>query len=246
MIRIIITLIIAASVLAAGWVMSNTIMYVKTLDSSLLTVTGSATETINSDQVKWPSNFTRQVGADALRDGYAQMARDTEAVKAFFQSRGVTTDEVAFSPVLMTPLLENCGNPPRAGCTNSPVAYRLQQNTEINSKDVDKITRVAQDVSPLINQGVVFSSQRLEYYYGKLAAMRVQLLATATKDAQTRAEQIAGSTGAHLGKLTTASSGVIQVTPVNSTQISDQGSYDTTTIQKQVTAVVRASFTLTP
>jgi hypothetical protein len=38
--------------------------------------------------------------------------------------------------------------------------------------------------------------------------------------------------------------GVLQITAVNSTDISDSGTYDTSTIQKQVTGVVRATFSV--
>jgi hypothetical protein len=38
--------------------------------------------------------------------------------------------------------------------------------------------------------------------------------------------------------------GVFQITAVNSTEISDYGSYDTSSIDKKVTAIVRASYTI--
>jgi hypothetical protein len=242
----VVALIIAGSVLGGTVIVTDTVRYVKTLDTSLLTVTGSSQQLITSDQVKWPSSFSRQVGVDGLKDGYAQMKNDLELINRYFTTNGIDPKEVTLFPVVQTAVLEQCSQPPRPGCGTTPIGYRLIQNLEVNSGDVEKLTRLAQDVSPLINQGVIFSSQRLEYYYAKLPDLRVQLLGAAIKDAQTRAETIANTSGAHLGRLTTASSGVIQVTPVNSTQVSDQGSYDTTTIQKQVTAVVRASFTLNP
>ena len=147
-------------------------------------------------------------------------------------------------PVLLTPIQEQCGTPPRPGCANTVIAYRLMQNVEVNSSDVQQITAVAHNASALINQGVVFASRNLEYYYSKLPELRVQLFAQATRDAQARAEQIAASSGARVGHLISASTGVIQITAPNSTQISDQGTYDTTTIEKKVTGVVRAQFTL--
>jgi hypothetical protein len=240
------TLIIAGSVLGGTVIVTNTVRDVKALDTSLLTVTGSSQQLITSDQVKWPSSFARQVGVDGLKDGYIQMKNDLELISRYFTTNGIDAKEVTLFPVIQTPVIEQCAQPPKPGCGTTPIGYRLVQNLEVNSGDVDKITRLAQDVSPVINQGVIFSSQHLEYYYSKLPDLRVQLLGAAIKDAQTRAETIAQTSGVHLGSLTTASSGVIQVTPVNSTQVSDQGSYDTTTIQKQVTAVVRASFTLNP
>jgi hypothetical protein len=57
-----------------------------------------------------------------------------------------------------------------------------------------------------------------------------------------RAGKIVESAGSNLGKLRSASMGVMQITPVNSTDVSDYGYYDTTSIEKQITAIVRASF----
>jgi hypothetical protein len=38
--------------------------------------------------------------------------------------------------------------------------------------------------------------------------------------------------------------GIFQITPVNSTNLSDYGEYDTSSIQKQITAVVHATFSV--
>jgi hypothetical protein len=52
------------------------------------------------------------------------------------------------------------------------------------------------------------------------------------------------SIGAKVSKLTSLSSGVFQVTARNSVEVSDYGSYDTSTIAKKVTATVRADFSV--
>ena len=53
---------------------------------------------------------------------------------------------------------------------------------------------------------------------------------------------IASSTGQTVGKLKSASSGVVQVMQPNSTDVSDYGSYDTSTIEKEVSVTARAVF----
>ena len=244
-------LITGASLDVATLIVANTIDYVKTLDTSLLTVTGSTQQVITSDEVKWTGNFSRETPANDLKGGYSQMKIDLDLVSKYLSDQGVSENEITISPVLMNPIYNNCAAalkfgaaPDQAGCKNEIVSYRLVQNVEVNSSDVNKITKVAQDLSALIDQGVVFSTQSLEYYYTKLPDLRVKLLAAATKDAQLRAEQIAAGTGEKLGHLMSENTGVIQVTPVNSTQISDAGTYDTSTIEKQITAVVRAQFNL--
>ena len=52
------------------------------------------------------------------------------------------------------------------------------------------------------------------------------------------------ATGSRLGTLRGVDVGVFQVTSPNSTQVSDYGVYDTSTLQKDVTAVVNVTFAL--
>ena len=92
--------------------------------------------------------------------------------------------------------------------------------------------------------GIPLTAQPLQYVYTRLPSLRPPLLAQATKDAQERARVLTAATGAHLGKLRGVDVGVFQVTSPNSTQVSDYGAYDTSTFEKDVTAVVNVTFTL--
>jgi hypothetical protein len=91
---------------------------------------------------------------------------------------------------------------------------------------------------------VIISIDFLQYYYSKLPDLRVSLLSDAVKDAKSRAEKIAEGTGRAVGSIQSASSGVVQVLPVNSVEVSDYGSYDTSSIEKDVMVTVKASFRL--
>ena len=72
----------------------------------------------------------------------------------------------------------------------------------------------------------------------------MEMLAEATRDARTRAEQIAQQGGRQLGPLDTAEMGVIQIAPIYSGQTSWEGMNDTTALEKTITAVVSATFAL--
>jgi len=109
---------------------------------------------------------------------------------------------------------------------------------------LQKITALAKNTLQLINAGVIFSSQNLEYYYSQLPDLRVALLSDAIKDAKDRATKIAESSGKRVGTLKSATMGVVQVMNVNSTDVTDYGTYDTSNIEKEVMITVRAVFTL--
>ncbi|HRI54143.1 MAG TPA: SIMPL domain-containing protein, partial [Pseudomonadota bacterium] len=65
-----------------------------------------------------------------------------------------------------------------------------------------------------------------------------QILGEATKDARTRADEIAANSGCSIGEVRQAQMGVIQITQPDSTEVSGYGRYDTSTIDKDVSVVV--------
>ncbi|MCY7337039.1 MAG: SIMPL domain-containing protein, partial [Chamaesiphon sp.] len=71
---------------------------------------------------------------------------------------------------------------------------------------------------------------------------RIEMVAEATKDAKARAESIAKTTGNRVGGVRSADTGVFQITPRYSTAVSNEGRYDTTSIDKDITAVVSVKF----
>ena len=102
----------------------------------------------------------------------------------------------------------------------------------------------AERSSSLLARGVPLAADPPQYVYTKLPSLRPRLLAAATKDAQVRARVLVAASGAKLGKLRGVDVGVFQVSSPNSTDVSDYGVYDTTTLRKDVTAVVNVTFAL--
>ena len=86
------------------------------------------------------------------------------------------------------------------------------------------------------------NSWQPEYIYTKLADLKIQMLADASRDARVRAEQIAGNTGASIARLQTARMGVMQVNAANESEVSGTGMNDTTSLEKDALAVVTATF----
>jgi len=107
---------------------------------------------------------------------------------------------------------------------------------------VTKINKMSDQIGQLIGQGVPLTINPPAYTFTKLAEKRVDMLAKATKDARARAKAIAWEAGAGIGAITNADTGTFQITAPNSTEASDTGSYDTRTIDKDITAVMAVTF----
>lgn len=205
---------------------------------NVLTVTGSTKKQVTSDSVKWVSSFTRRTDANSLKYGNDQMTNDLRLVKEFFKKNGIEEKDLVVSTVFMEQIYDYNQN------YTGPTRYNLRQTVEVQSGDVNKITQLAKNTNELINQGVIFSTQSLEYFYSKLAELRVDLLSDAVKDAKARADKLAESSGRKVDILKSASSGVVQVLPLNSVAVADYGAYDTSTIEKEVMITVKASFSI--
>ena len=208
---------------------------VRTADNSMW-VTGSFKQKVNSDLAKFSAGFSRNVPMEDLKSGYSQMKSDEEIVKKYFTDAGFNEKDILISPVYM--------DAPFMYDQNAAKEYILRQSVEIQSKEIQKITDLSKNIQNLINQGVIFSVNSLQYFVTNLPELRINLLADAVKDAKARAQKIAEGTGKKIGTIKTANMGVVQVLPVNSTDVSDYGTYDTSTIEKEVMITVTVLFTL--
>jgi hypothetical protein len=201
-----------------------------------ITVTGSAKKRIVSDYIVWTASLTteRPTAGAAVRELGGWTAR----VRAFFRTEGVRPSELTVEPVTAL----GPGDVSDEGFKVK--GYRLTRFFEIRSVRVTQVTTMADRTSMLLAQGIPLAADPPEYVYTRLPALRPQLLTAAIKDAQRRARVLVDATGVRLGKLRGVDVGVFQVTSPNSTEVSDYGTYDTSTLPKDVTAVVNVTFAL--
>jgi hypothetical protein len=198
--------------------------------NDVIIVTGSAKKRIASDYIVWNLSVTSTQPSAA--DAAKELNGWTAKIRAFLTGEGVKADELSVQPI-STNTLSKAGR---------VTAYRLSRSFEVRSARVREVTGVADHTSELLAQGIPLSADSPQYVYTNLPTLRPQLLAEATKDAQNRARVIVKATGGHLGKLRGVDVGVFQVTSPNSTEVEDYGVYDTSTLEKDVTAVVNVTF----
>jgi hypothetical protein len=202
-------------------------------------VTGSAKRPIRSDFVVW--RLSVSVQSSSLSTASQDLTRSVARVRQFLAAERIPDSLVTTKPVEAVGVPEVTGDGRETGRI---LTNRVSQSFEIRSPDVDGITKVSQRVGQLIAEGIPIAPQAPEYLYTKLAEIRIALLEDATKDARQRAEAIVRSTGSQIGAVREARMGVFQITPRFSTEVSDYGISDVSSIDKDVTAVVRVTFTI--
>jgi hypothetical protein len=202
-----------------------------------ITVTGSAKKDILSDLGILRGSI--KVEALSAEQAYRELKRQKPILISYLSSQGFPEKEIEFYTMNSYPIYEIGPNGYQTGRVR---AYNYNQRIEIKSNDVNKIKSISLDIPSLIEKGISFNVEMPEYHYTKIADVKIDIQAEAAKDAMNRASKIALSTGRELGPMRNARMGVIQITPRLSNQISDYGINDLSSIDKEITAVVTASF----
>ncbi|MGE4553743.1 MAG: SIMPL domain-containing protein [Desulfovibrionaceae bacterium] len=229
--------ILGISLILAAVVVAVTYYDVHRFEGTIV-ATGSARMAVTSDSVVWNGGFSRVAPSSLVRQGYDAMRHDAEVVTAFFKSAGIGPERYTLDPVSLDEIYDqNSGAEKR---------YTLRQTFSVHSPDVAGVTQAAADPKPVLDQGVLFTTYGLEYYYSKLPEARVSLLGEAVADARRRAKEIGDAGGAEVGALRNASLGPVQVLGPQSVEVSGGGAYDTRTVDKDIMVTVRAEFGTVP
>ena len=236
---IILGVCIAVATIVASLILARGFMAVVKFNQQVVTVTGSAQKIIKSDKIVWRAIFSCE--EHNLPAGYKNIREDLDKVKKYLVDQGVADNEIIIQQIIT----DNVYKKTKEGKdTNEIDYYVLSQPIEVSSAQVNKIAEISRGSTELINQNIAFKSDAPEYYYTKLDALKIEMLALASENAKQRAENMVKATGNKIGFIRSAKMGVFQITPVNSTEVSGEGENDTSSLEKKVTAVVNAGFSI--
>jgi uncharacterized protein len=235
-------LLLPFSILSGGLIISVIIfslVWKSAKADNILTVTGSAKKQIVSD-------FGIQKGALQANNSdrkvpYQMILSQMPVVLKFLEQKGFQKEQVEVYGITGFPVMEMTAN---GGQTGRVSYYTYTQRFEIKSNDIQKIKDLSLSLSSLVEKGLDINPEPPEYIYTKLDEIKVQVQAEAAKNAKMRAEVLAKANERDLGLLKDARMGIIQITPKNSNMVTDYGVNDVSSIEKEITAVVSASFQL--
>ncbi len=234
------TLIIAVAILLTALILTNAFKNRNKFNNTI-SVTGLGNKDFVSDLIVWSGSFTRK--NLVLKEAYTALDNDRVKISSYLSTKGVNSANIVFSAVEINKqfdeTFDNNGN--RTSAVFS--GYQLRQNVQIESNEVDRIENISRQVSELINSGVEFYSNAPQYYYTRLAELKIEMIAQATKDANTRAKKIAENAGSEVGELKNASMGVFQIVAQNSSEdFSWGGSFNTTSKKKTANITIKLEY----
>lgn len=203
-----------------------------------ISVTGLGSADFVSDLIVWNSSFSKK--SNNLKSAYASLESDRNALRTYLLSKGIDEGDIVFSSVNISRDFENTYDQNYNIRSQVFTGYTLTQNVQVESKDVERVENVSREVTELINSGVELYSNPPEYYYTRLAELKLKMVAEATKDAKMRADQIAENANARLGDLKQADMGVFQIIAQNSSEeYSWGGSFNTSSKKKTATITMK-------
>lgn len=229
-------ILLLAVVIAIGGIIASGIL-TGALSKDVISVTGSYSQQVISDSGIF--EFEIKSRKTTKSEAYAEINKQRPVVIKYLEEQGFSKEEIDIKTSRGYDIYKIM---PNGMTTNQIAAFDASQRISVKSKDVQKIKKVATDITNLTSKGIDINVDEPSYFYSKLSDVKVKMLEEATKDAKQRASAMLKATHNKVGKIQSVRMGVFQITPVDSTNVSDMGINDTTTIEKKITSVANVTF----
>ncbi len=229
-------LILGLSIIVCAAIAGYTAYEIKA-SADVVEVTGSAKIPVQADFARWTLSLETRTGMNDQQTGYARLDAAGDKILTYLKEQRLETFETPAPMTMPVFVYPQNAEPYQTG-------YTVSKFIVVSSDDIEKLSGLAQNIEPLVGANYIVTSNGLELTYQNLPETRVSLLSEAIKDAKARAESIAKESGREVGALRSATGGVVQVLPEGGVEVSDYGSYDTQSVNKEVMVTVRATFSL--
>jgi hypothetical protein len=204
-----------------------------------ITVKGLAEKPVQADQARWSVTVNGEGKTLAL--AFAAMRANRPKLQAFFKEQGFAdaqlgSDREGYAEVFK----RNAKNEQ----TKEIEGYVAKQTLMLSSNDVHKVEQAAGKIVALEEAGLPITVAEPEFLVSKLEAVKMSLIADATRNARERAAEFAKTSDAQVGAMKSASQGAFYILPAQGGGGSDDygGSYDKSTIDKLARVVVTVEY----
>jgi len=205
---------------------------------NIIRVVGYASGEYDSDILKWVLTLSATAPQNNQIQGIQSLTRDIRRFREFLTSNNFDAGEIEITPSWNWPNYNRDGN-----ITN----YVYEQRIAFTLRDVNRFEEMenfAIDLADLAATGINIRNSTLEYYLSELPDLKIEIIGEATRDAKARAEEVARTTNAKLGKLRNGRVGVFQITEPLSVEVQAMGIFNTNTRRKQISVTMTGEFEL--
>ena len=230
-------IVISALIISLAFMIATGFAASKLVRNDGITVTGSVYKIVKSDSGSLL--FYINSSAPNKTEAYNKVIKQHPVINEYLIKSGIQEKDIEYKSMNGYYSYKYTSE---GKMTNIVDRYNLTQGVKISSNNVNKIKDVANNIQSLITKGIDLNVNDPQFYYSDLGNLKIELLEAATKDAKSRAKAMLKATNDNVGKIKSVRMGVFQITPVDSTNVSDMGINDTSTIDKKVTAVANVVF----
>jgi hypothetical protein len=204
-------LLLAVGLAGAGWLVGNGFARGRTTDR-YVEVKGLAEREVKADLALWPLRYVAT--GDDLAVAQAGITRSTRQVLTFLGRHGIDTSAVQLQALEVSDAFANRFSGERGG-----PRFVIQQTVMVRSAKPEVVMAASQRVSELVAAGVVLSSSGdyglggPTFVFTRINQLKPSMVAEATANARSAAEQFAKDSRNDLGAIRHASQGVFVILP---------------------------------
>jgi hypothetical protein len=194
---------ICIGMIAMGVIVGSSAMRIKEYER-VVSVKGLSEREVPADVAVWPIRFT--AASNDLSALYATMEANSQQVLDFLQASGFALSEITTAAPAVTDKLAQ-----EYGGQNVSLRYSAQQVITVYSSKLDVVRASRGNLAELGKKGIAFGgndyNQNTQYLFTKLNDIKPAMIAEATRNARSVAEQFASDSKSRIGKLKSASQG---------------------------------------
>lgn len=196
-----ISIVMAAVILAVG--LANIITPERSVS-----VRGLAEREVDADLAVWNMSFS--MGENSLESMQKSILEKTEVIKKYLIEHGLEENDFTVKPAAIT------DNSLNSYMDQTKITYKFvaQQTILVRSGKIEAVKSAYADSLELVSAGIAVSQDydsKVSYEFTKLNDIKPEMIAEATKNARTAAEQFAHDSNSKVGKIKKATQGLFTI-----------------------------------
>lgn len=205
--NLIIALIIAVGLGLTGWFIGDGFVEARSGDR-FVTVKGVSERDVMADVALWPIRFV--AAGNDLNAVQRKISDDRSRIQSFLEEHGISADAIELQNLEVT---DRTAQSYQSGSYQN--RFILAQTLMVRSEDITNIDEASQDIGELVEGGIILNSQYSgggpTYLFNNLTNLKPKMIAEATQNARSSAEQFARDSGSELAGIRRANQGVFVI-----------------------------------
>ena len=235
---------ITIGLVLSAFMLSRFMLKIQRTTEKSITVKGVAEKLVKSDVAAFTTSV--KVKANTRAEGHIALEKAAKLLCAKLDSLGFTENmrediSVYCNEMYRTLTTKSNGKETREEIFDH---YSLTYSLRVRTTNVDLVAKNILKIYELTGRKLDVSVGTPQYYIGNPEQYKLELVNSASASAAERARTAASHSGSELGPLMTARQGVIQITRPASSETSDYGMYDTSSVEKVIRLVMTMEFEL--